>query len=291
MLKLLDLSGKIDPSAVELYEELGRVATATGVPFFLIGATARDTILEKGSSIRNGRATKDVDIAVRVSGWDEFGRLKQALLDTGNFTETRETQRLVYRNELPVDIVPFGGISEPDHEISWPPEHDFVMRTLGFEEAFETAQLVRVRARPPLDIRVASLAGLAILKIIAWAERPSENNKDAYDLGFIMENYLDAGNYERLMEDHADLVNVADFDYVKTGCHLLGLDIGNIAGPETRARIQETLRGETSETGQYRLVRQIAQGSTLVGREGQHFEHFLALLVELRTGIDESQTQ
>ncbi len=291
MLKLLDLSGKIDPSTVEVYEALDRVAAAIGVPFFLIGATARDTIMEKGLSIRSGRATNDVDVAVRVSGWDEFGRLKQALLDTGNFTEAREAQRLVYRDELPVDIVPFGGSTDPDHKLSWPPEHDFVMSTVGFEEAFEAAQLVRVRARPPLDIRVASLAGLAILKIIAWAERPSERNKDAYDLGFIMENYLDAGNYDRLMEEHHDLVDVEDFDYTRAGGRLLGRDIGSIANPETKARIQETLQGETAGTGQYRLVRQIAQGSTLAGREEQHFEHILALLVELRTGIDESQTQ
>lgn len=291
MLKLLDLSGKIDRSTVEVYEALDGVAAAIGVPFFLIGATARDTILEKGLSIRSGRATKDVDVAVRVSDWDKLGRLRQALLDTGNFDEAREAQRLIYRNELLVDIVPFGGISGPAHEISWPPEHDFVMSTEGFEEAFQAAQLVRVRKQPPLDIRVASLAGLVILKIIAWAERPSERNKDAYDLGFIMENYLDAGNYERLMEDHEDLVNVADFDYIKAGCRLLGRDIRNIAGPETRAKIQETLQNETTETGQYRLVRQIVQGSTPVGREEQHFEHILSLLVELRIGIEENQTQ
>ena len=291
MLKLLDLSGKIDPSTVELYERLDRITATIGVPFFLVGATARDSIMEVGFSIHSARATNDVDIALRVSGWDEFNRLKHALLDSGEFADAREAQRLIYRNGLSVDFIPFGGTTDSDGRLSWPPSHDFVMSTVGFEEASQAAQLVRVRARPPLDIRVASPAGLAILKIIAWADRPLERERDAYDLAFIMENYLDAGNYERLIEEHPDLVKVEDFDYTKAGCRLLGRDIASIASRETRGRIKETLEGETTETGRYRLVRQIVQRSTLTGGEGQRFEDILAFLNELRTGIDEGQTQ
>lgn len=287
MLKLLDLSGKIDPSTVGLYEALGKVAAAMGVPFFLVGATARNTIMEGGFSIRSARATNDVDVALRVSSWNEFNRLKQALLDTGNFAESREAQRLIYRNEFPVDIIPFGGTADPDGRLSWPPDHAFIMSTAGFEEAYQAAQLVRVRARPPLDIRVASPAGLAILKIVAWADRPSERDKDAYDLAFIMENYLDAGNYERLMEEHYELVAVEDFDYTKAGCRLLGRDMGRIAKPETRARIQETLQAQTAEIGQYRLVRQMAKHFSPLGEEEKRIGQGLDLLREVITGISE----
>ncbi|HEX5412926.1 MAG TPA: nucleotidyl transferase AbiEii/AbiGii toxin family protein [Terriglobia bacterium] len=287
MLKLLDLSGKIDRSTVELYESLGGVAAAIGASFFLVGATARDTIMGQGFSIRSGRATTDVDVALRVSGWDEFSRFKQALLDTGNFAESREAQRLIYRNELSVDIIPFGGTADPDGKLSWPPEGDFIMSTAGFEEAYQVAQLVRVRARPPLDIRVASPAGLAILKIAAWADRPSERARDAYDLAFIMENYLDAGNYERLMEEHYELVAVEDFDYTKAGCRLLGRDIGSIAKPETRASIQETLQAQTAEIGQYRLVRQMTKHLAPLGEDEKRIDQALALLREVITGIIE----
>ncbi|HET9177677.1 MAG TPA: nucleotidyl transferase AbiEii/AbiGii toxin family protein [Terriglobia bacterium] len=288
MLKLLDLSANIDQSTLEFYEALGGAAASMGVPFFLVGATARDTIMEKGFSIRSGRATKDVDVAVRVSGWNEFDQLKQALLDSKQFAEARETQRLIYRNELPVDIIPFGGTADPDRKLSWPPDHDFIMSTLGFEEAYQAAQLVRVRARPPLDIRVASPAGLAILKIVAWADRPSERDKDAYDLAFIMENYLDAGNYGRLMEEHHDLMGVEDFDYTQAGCRLLGRDIGSIAKPETRARIQQTLQAETAGTGQYRLVRQMAKHFESFGEDERRIDHILVFLKELIRGIKET---
>jgi len=288
MLKLLDLSGKIDEPALSLYEVLTDVASPIGISFFQVGATARDTILEIGFRINGMRATRDVDIGVRISGWSEFDRLKQALLDRGHFAETREVQRLSYHGEVLVDILPFGRIADPNHKISWPPSHDFVLSTLGFEEAYEAAQLVRVRARPPLDILVASLAGLAILKVMAWSDSPSERNKDAHDLALIMENYLDAGNYERLLDEHRDLVSVDDFDYVKAGCRLLGRDIAKVASPETRAGIQEALRRGTSEAGGYLLVQQIVQHSGMAGEEESRFEDVLALLSELSAGIDEA---
>jgi len=287
MLKLLDLSGKIDEPTIGLYETLTEVARFLSARFFLVGATARDTILEKGFEIRAIRATRDIDIAVHVSGWSEFDRLKQALHDTGHFTETREAQRLFYRGEVLVDILPFGRIAEPNHRISWPPGHDFVMSTVGFEEAYEAAQLVRVRTNPPLDILVASLAGLAILKIVAWADTPSERNNDARDLVHIMENYLDAGNYDRLLEEHDDLVKVADFDYVKTGCRLLGRDIARIVSPETKAKVQETLRRETTGVSESRLIQQIVHGSAMAGEEGRRFDEILARLSELSIGIGE----
>ena len=290
MLKLLNLSGKIEESTLGLYEALTKVTSSLGIQFFLVGATARDTILEKGFGIHAARATLDVDIGVRVSGWNEFDRLQQALLDTGHFARTREMQRLSYRGEVFVDIVPFGGTTDPDHKLSWPPDHDFILSTVGFEEAYQAAQLVRVRARPPLDIRVASPAGLAILKIVAWADRPAERNKDAHDLAHIMENYLDADNYERLMENHRDLASDDDFDYAKAGSRLLGRDMARIVSPETKAMIQETLRRETAEEGEYRLVRQIVKYSALQQEEGR-FENVLALLRELIIGIDEGYLQ
>lgn len=288
MLKLLDLSGKIDESSVNLYQVLTNVASSVGIPFFLMGATARDTILEKGFRISGMRATRDVDIGVRVSGWSEFDRLKRALLDSGQFGETREVQRLSFQNNVIVDILPFGQIAEPNHKISWPPSHDFVMSTVGFEEAYEAAQLVRVRAHPPLDILVASLAGLAILKMVSWSDSPSERSKDAQDLALIMDNYLDAGNYERLLEEHHDLVNVRDFDYAKAASRLLGRDIARIASPETKAKIQETLRRGTGEAGEYLLVQQIVQRTAMAGEEESRFEEVLARFSELSTGIEEA---
>jgi len=60
---------------------------------------------------------------VLVSDWNQFQALKQALVGTGKFNSTRQTQRLMYEDEFPVDIVPFGGIAQDEGSISWPPEY------------------------------------------------------------------------------------------------------------------------------------------------------------------------
>lgn len=288
MTKLLDLSGKIDETTLGLYEVLTKVASSLDTPFFLVGATARDMILEQGFGIGSRRATRDIDFGVRVSDWDKFHRLRQALLNSGRFAETREIQRLRYRGELLVDIVPFGEIANPNREISWPPDQTIVMSTVGFEEAYAAAQRVRVRANPPLEILVASLAGLAIMKIVAWADRPQVRSNDAGDLALVLETYLDAGNYRRLLEQHDDLVAVEDFDYVRAGARLLGRDIARIASLETKAKIQQILRHETAEKSEYLLVNQIVRASTLTGEEERRVDEVVTLLRELSKGMDES---
>jgi predicted nucleotidyltransferase len=102
-----------------------------------------------------------------------------------------------------------------------------------------------------------------------------------------MKHYLDAGNYERLMEEHRNLVDVEDFDYARAGCRLLGRDIGNIANRETRTRIREILQSETAEKSDYPLARQMAKHLAPYGEEENRFENILALLNELITGINE----
>jgi predicted nucleotidyltransferase len=72
--------------------------------------------------------------------------------------------------------------------------------------------------------RIVSIAGLVILKFIAWSERHrTAPGKDAYDLQLILTHYLDAGNLQRLYESHADLID-ADFDYPLVSARLAGRD-------------------------------------------------------------------
>lgn len=162
------------------------------------------------------------------------------------------------------------------------------MTVVGFEDAYRSAQEVRVRANPPLDILAASPVGLTIMKIIAWADRPHERNRDARDLTHILEKYLDVGNDKRLFENHLDLVEVENFDYVRAGARLLGRDIANAGKPETLGRIREILAKETADDGQYRLIGAMIADLSAVGSEsGNRFEELLAALRELMRGIEE----
>ena len=162
------------------------------------------------------------------------------------------------------------------------------MSVAGFEEAYRAALKVRVSASPPLDILVVSPAGLTIMKLIAWADRPHERSRDAGDLAHILENYLDVGNLERLLEEHMDLVEVENFDYVRAGARLLGRDLASIGKPETIGRIREILAKETADEGQYRLIRAMVADWGRVGEGSENrFEELLALLRELVKSIED----
>ena len=168
---------------LRVIRELNSITTRLGVPFFLAGASARDIVLVNLWGQPPGRATADIDIAFAVDDWAEFGRLRDALTATGRFARApHKEQRLMYTDpehgfQLPVDFIPFRGVASGRKTIAWPPEGDFVMNVAGFEEALDSA--LHIELEPGLVIAVASLPGLAILKILAWGDRHLVNNKDA----------------------------------------------------------------------------------------------------------------
>jgi predicted nucleotidyltransferase len=288
MSNLLDLSRKIDPISIALFAAVSEAAGSLGLAFFVVGATARDMIFELGYGLPGMRATLDRDFGVRVSSWAEFEKLRKSLLANALFKETSEVRRLVYQGQLRVDILPFGGIAGTHGEIRWPPDEDVVMSTVGFEDAYRAALDVRVRASPPLDILVASIPGLAILKLISWADRPHERQRDAIDLAFILEHYLDAGNNERLFEEHIDLVEDESFDYVRAGARLLGRDMARIGNPDTLGRIREILAKEIAGEGQHLLIQNMTPAGPLSGEEGQKsFDELVTLLGELAKGVED----
>lgn len=192
---LLDLSGKIDGALLNLFAALTRVALSERAHFFVVGAMARDLILVYGYGRPVRRATEDVDVGICVGDWEEYESLRRSLLQTPEFEPARELQRVCFRGKG-VDLIPFGRIARPAEEVRWPPDGATTLSVVGFEEAYEAAQSVRLRRNPPLEIQVATPAGLALLKIIAWGDRCQ--NKDARDLAYLMSVYLDAENDERL---------------------------------------------------------------------------------------------
>jgi predicted nucleotidyltransferase len=90
------------------------------IPFFIVGATARDIQLEVHYGIESKRATVDIDIAVFIENWDQFNHLKDKLIGATDFTPTKNIQRLLFKKRLPVDIVPFGAIAEKGDLLEWP---------------------------------------------------------------------------------------------------------------------------------------------------------------------------
>ena len=280
----LNISGKVESIRLAALEVIANTAHSEDIPFFIVGATARDLIIEKGHNIKPFRATLDIDIGVRVPDWTQYNQLKEGLVETGKFKKTREYQRLIFQNKLNIDLIPFGPIADKKGSIKWPPEKEIVMHIIGFEEAYTNSQTVRLRNDPILDINVVTLAGLAIMKILSWNDGYPNRRKDAGDLALIMSKYLDAGNSERLFNEHPDLLEFENFDYVNTGARLLGRDIAPILSSDLKDKVLGVLDKETGKKEEYKLIQDMLLSNSLVD---ENFERLLGLLEEVKKGVFE----
>ena len=257
-----DLSGKIDQLTIQALLAVKREADALNIPFFIVGASARDYILKHCYGVEPARMTRDVDLGVKIASWGQFEQLTDSLIATGKFTSSPERQRVLF-GTLPIDIVPFGSVVNKDKKISWPPEHEIVMSMLGFEEAYECSMIIRLSSDPALEIRLPTLPGLALMKIISWEDRYPERKKDAEDLLFIMNNYEQAGNFDRLYDQEQKLLQEENFDTQLASIRLLGRDMAIIADHSTAKIVRNILDAETGQKPQYRLIIDMNQNTTM----------------------------
>ena len=272
-----DLSGKISETTVSILREIEKVAAKLKFSFFIVGATARDIILEHQYDIKAARATLDIDIGVLVAGWDQFDLLKNELVSSTSFRPSDQKQRLVYEDSYFVDIIPFGAIADEDGSISWPPDHETRLSVAGFKECYQHAISVTVSLDPELVVKVVSLAGLALLKLVSWDDNQERRGKDAIDLFLLILNYLDAGNLERLFDEGLDIVEEGDYDLASA--RFLGRDIENIASDATKTKLIEILEREADSKQGHRIAMDILQSDTYRSQSyARIVEHFNGLL-------------
>jgi len=280
----LNISGKIESNKLAALEGIAHIAASEDIPFFLVGAMARDWILAKGHNIRTYRATFDIDIGVRVPNWTQYNKLKGELIRTGEFKEAKEFQRIIFQNTLKIDLIPFGPVADKSGNIKWPHDDEIEMRIIGFEEAFVNSQTLWLRDNPILEIKAVTLAGLAVMKIISWNDVYPNRKKDAYDLALIMRHYTDAGNRERIFYEHSDLLDAESSDYIDLGVRLLGRDIGQILTQDIKDKVLDILDKETGHQEEYSLIVDILGSKVFIGA---NFNRLLGLLEELKKGIIE----
>lgn len=272
--RIFPLLKPLSPLVLEPLKAVAQTANSLSVPYFLAGATARDLVLENIFGRPPGKLTRDLDFGVVLSHWEQFENLKATLISTGRFKVDRAIQRVLYQHSadisVGVDLIPFGGVQD-GAVISWPPHNDFVMNVAGFRDALESA--IQVQVDTDLVIPVASLPGLMILKLFAWAHRKHEK-RDAPDILKILTDYADAGNEDRLYADELPILEAAGFDIPIAGARLLGKDARHIASQETSASIAKMLADPDL---QRELVNQLVQTSP---RLDESFADYCTLLLD-----------
>lgn len=246
----------------------------------MVGAMARDLLLHYGGGLPVQRATTDVDLAFAVASWKELNALRNALLNSEWFTETRVEHKLLHREALEIDLIPFGGVEDAAGQVAWPIDES-LMRVLGYQEARATS--VKVLLPEGQCISIVSLQLLAAIKVIAWgADRHTlQPRKDASDLFLILKNYLHGENAPRLYDEAAHLLEADDFDFESAGAWLAGSDAAASvakASPDP-ARLLNVLRDilhiETDANGQLRLI----------GESGLEPDSAIRLLRSFRDGL------
>jgi predicted nucleotidyltransferase len=284
---LFDLSGKINQQTVETLSIVKRAADSLRIPFFVVGASARDFILEHCYGIKPRRMTKDIDLGVEVADWEQFNELKASLIATSKFSSDENEPQRFHCDSVIVDIVPFGPIADENKRISWPPEHEIFMSMLGFKEAYEYSITVKLSSDPEINIKLATLPGLALMKIISWREKYPVRKGDAEDLLLIMQKYEDAGNSDRLYREEQGLLQEENFDTRLASIRLLGRDMAKIADPDTFRAVKTIIDSETGEQPQYRLVTDMIRSALMFD---ENFEEILLQLEKLRAGLEEITT-
>lgn len=163
--------------------------------------------------------------------------MKEQWIETGEFQAGEQSHRLNFgdgHGAYPLDLVPFYGV-ERDGEIAWPPTGDFVMNVAGYRDAYDSA--LEVEIAPGFIVKIVSLPAMAILKILAWNDRP-ERDKHATDVLLILRNYHQTGQFDRLYDDdNIALLEKHGYDLELAGAALLGRDARRDVALEARAQV------------------------------------------------------
>lgn len=234
----------IEQAKLDILIEIDRVLNSISCSYMLVGATARDIILDNVYGKPVLRATRDVDIAILIDSWERFDAVRNALLNAPNLSESvAQPYRLSYQlptdtHATPIDIIPFGGIATEDERIQWrSPYTDLVMNVAAFADAYASATSILIN--PDLTLKVVSIPGLVLLKFLAWIDR--RNAKDAQDLLRLIETYGDTAAEERLYSDDMELMHSVGYDLELAGARLLARDSHSVANQATNDAILKLL--------------------------------------------------
>jgi len=259
----------------ELFMILEGVFTELQVEFYILGAMARDAWYAKRQI--GSRTTRDVDFALYVSTQEQYDEIVKRLINKFGFSEIKG---IPFRLQTPfgytIDLIPFGEISIDDAVLpdeTW----DRPVFVNGFKETFEHALVpVEVEEDPSLTFRVASLASIVLLKLIAYDDRPEWRNTDPADISDIIIHFFDIES-EVIYEDHNDLFS-RDLELHEIAAIVIGREMSIILS-NNKALQNRVLRILSLE---YKTQQQMAEA---MARDGITLEQVERWFEKIREGI------
>jgi predicted nucleotidyltransferase len=238
---------------LEMLAQFQQVLAQFGVDFYLVGAVARDIHFSRNPAFASKRATLDVDLAVMLADEEQFYTVKEALVNTGNFTaHSTEAIKLFYKGAIELDLLPFGEIENEYRETRIQKPRLFALDVPGFMELLPEAQVIEVG--DGTSLKVCSLEGIVMLKLIAWNDKPGRT-KDVNDIDHIIEVYIDFNDAE-IYGDYEDVMDMYDTNFSGylqlVSARVIGRKIGKLLknSGDLKERIATIAGGRLTETWQ-----------------------------------------
>jgi predicted nucleotidyltransferase len=268
----------------EIFQALERGFIKFGIDFYLVGATARDVWMKGVHDLPTKRATGDIDFGIMIKDSDIFDDLKDYLVSVEGLIPVKGNEFvLIWKDQTQVDLIPFGEL-EREGIVTVKGTGFTSMNVEGFKEAFEYAS--EEIETEDQRFKVCTLAGMVILKLIAWDDRPEVRRDDIDDIAEIIKNYFHL-NDEVIFQHHNDLFTdevLLDEDALdKIASQFLGREIGKIISksPKLIERITGILENGLDESNDL---------AELIARESyETIEYSKSLISHILKGISEKK--
>lgn len=186
------------------------------------------------------RYTTDIDLTVALD-LDDFAGLARMLTKLGWERDQKREHRWRSPRGTLIDLLPAGTKLREAKMLIWP-ESRFLMSLVGFDHVFAEAEAIKINNS--LTVNVALVPALALLKIVAFLDRPYERQRDLDDLRGILSQYKEGS--DRLFSDEVQAANLSDFSL--TNAFLLGVDLRALCTAE-EAPVVETFLARVSNEG------------------------------------------
>jgi predicted nucleotidyltransferase len=203
------------PFFKESFDCIDEIMRELNIPYYLIGVSAIALELLK-EGIKPSRGTKDIDFAVMISKIQEYDNIS-SMMEVKGFKKVSAPWTF-YSDifKVAIDLLPFGEIEE-NHTFNFN-ERYTDLHLLGFREVMEEAVPVQIEEK---IANIPPLAGMVILKLISWSDRPEERENDLSDILKIIEHYY-ALKWDEIVEMHYDTLDKEPFDQKIIAAEVLG---------------------------------------------------------------------
>jgi predicted nucleotidyltransferase len=188
----------------------------------IIGATALGFFIDM-----RWRKTHDLDLSISVS----LNKYQSDLAQIPGWSQDpKQEQQWSAPGGVRIDIIPATSILLKQGEFVWP-KSGFRISLLGMRLAFEYG--VPVKLAENVEIFVAPVPVIVVLKMIAFQEKRLERIRDLVDIVHSMEEFLPADDPRRYSDEIFDL----KLSYEETSAFCLGKEIGSIVNEREQKEV------------------------------------------------------